>query len=64
MRIISQIVNLKDKKIIIITILMFYYKISWFYQDFKGENLWFLNLHSLYAVRILDLSKVAESYHL
>ena len=64
MRIISQIVNLKDKKIIIITILMFYYKISWFYQDFKGENLWFLNLHSLHAVRILDLSMVAESYHL
>ena len=24
---------------------MFYYEIPWFYQDFKNENLCFLNLH-------------------
>ena len=24
---------------------MFYYKISWFYQDFKSANLCFLNLY-------------------
>ena len=35
---------------------MFYYKIPWFYQDFKSENLCFLNLHSLHAARILELS--------
>ena len=35
---------------------MFYYEIPWFYQDFKSENLSFLNLYSVHAVRILDLS--------
>ena len=35
---------------------MFYYEIPWFYQDFKNENLCFLNLHSVHAARILDLS--------
>ena len=34
---------------------MFYYKISWFYEDFKGENLCALNLYSVQAARILDL---------
>ena len=35
---------------------MFYYEIQWFYQDLKGENLCFLNLYSVHAARILDLS--------
>ena len=35
---------------------MFYYKISWFYQNFKSENLCFLTLFSIHAVRIMDLS--------
>ena len=35
---------------------MFYYEIQWFYQDVKNENLCFLNLYSVHAVRILDLS--------
>ena len=35
---------------------MFYYEIPWFYQDFKNENLRFLNLYSVHAARILDLS--------
>ena len=35
---------------------MFYYEIQWFYQDFKSENLCFLNLYSVHAARILDLS--------
>ena len=35
---------------------MFYYEIPWFYQDFKSENLCFLYLYSVHAVRILDLS--------
>ena len=34
----------------------FYYKIPWFYQDFKSENFSFLNLHSVHAARILDQS--------
>ena len=34
---------------------MFCYKIQWFYQDFKSENLCFLNLYSVQAARILDL---------
>ena len=34
---------------------MFYYKIQWFHQDFKSENC-FLNMYSVQAVRILDLS--------
>ena len=33
-----------------------YYKIPWFYQDFNSENLSFLNLYSVHAARILDLS--------
>ena len=33
---------------------MLYYEIPWFYEDFKSENLCFLNL---YAERILDLSQ-------
>ena len=35
---------------------MLYYKILWFYQEFKSENLCFLNLYSVHVVRILDLS--------
>ena len=31
---------------------MFYYEIPWFYQDFKSENLCFLYLYSVHAVRI------------
>ena len=34
---------------------MFYYKIRWFHQDFKSENC-FLNMYSVQAARILDLS--------
>ena len=30
--------------------------IPWFYQDFKSENLCFLNLFSVHAARILGLS--------
>ena len=35
---------------------MCYYEILWFYQDFKKENLCFLNLYSVYAATILGLS--------
>ena len=35
---------------------MFYYKIPWFYQDFKSENLRFLNLHSVHAAKIRDVT--------
>ena len=35
---------------------MCYYEILWFYQDFKKENLCFLNLSSVYAATILGLS--------
>ena len=35
---------------------MFYYKTLWFYQDFKSENLCFLNMYSVHRVKILDLS--------
>ena len=35
---------------------MFYYKISWFYRDFKSEMCVFLNLHPVHAARILGLS--------
>ena len=31
---------------------MFHYKILWFYQDFKSENLPFLNLYSVQTARI------------
>ena len=34
---------------------MFYCQISWFYQDFKSENLCFLNLHSVRTAKMLDL---------
>ena len=34
---------------------MLYYKIRWFHQDFKSENLCFLILYSVHAARILDL---------
>ena len=34
---------------------MFHYEILWFYQDFKSENLCFLNLYPVHAVRILGL---------
>ena len=37
---------------------MFYYEIPWFYQDFKSKNLYFLNLYSVHAARILDLLEV------
>ena len=35
---------------------MFYYKTPFIYQDFKNENLDFLNLYSIHAVKILNLS--------
>ena len=35
---------------------MFYYDISWFYQDFESENLFFLNLYSVHTAKMLDLS--------
>ena len=35
---------------------IFDYEIPWFYQDFKSENLCFLNLNSVHAEGILDLS--------
>ena len=35
---------------------MLYCEIPWFYQDFKSENLCFLNLYSVHAARILGLS--------
>ena len=37
---------------------MFYYKIPWFQQDFKSEKSVFLNLYSVHAARVLDLSPV------
>ena len=66
-KIISKMVNLKTNKqtnkqkiTILIYLLnvyvMFYCKIQWVYQDFKSENLCFLNLYVRHAVRILDLS--------
>ena len=36
--------------------LIFYLEIQWFYQDFESENLRFLNLYSIHAARMLDLS--------
>ena len=35
---------------------IFDYEIPWFYQDFKSENLCFLNMNSVHAEGILDLS--------
>ena len=35
--------------------IMFYYKIQWFYQDFKSENLYFSNLYSVHVARIPGL---------
>ena len=35
---------------------MFYHEIPWTYQDFKSETLCFLNLYSVHAALILDLS--------
>ena len=35
---------------------MFYYEIPGFYEVFKSENLRLLNLYSVHAARILDLS--------
>ena len=35
---------------------IFDYVIPWFYQDFKSENLCFLNMNSVHAEGILDLS--------
>ena len=35
---------------------MFYYEIPWFNKILKGENLCSLNLYSVHAARILDLS--------
>ena len=35
---------------------MFYYEVSWFYQDFNGKNLCFLNLYLINAAKIQDLS--------
>ena len=36
--------------------IMFFCDIYWFYQDFKSGNLCFLNLYSVDAARILDLT--------
>ena len=48
----------KTKKKIIVHILQFSYNVyvTWLYQDFKSENLWFLNLFAVHAARILGLS--------
>ena len=60
-KIISKIVNHKKKKKLKFSYtvyniyVMFYYEIPWFYQDFKSENLCFLNLYSVHAAGILDL---------
>ena len=35
---------------------MFYYEVSWFYQNFNGKNLCFLNLYLINAAKIQDLS--------
>ena len=35
---------------------IFYSEIWWFYQDFKNENLSFLNLYSVHTATIQDLS--------
>ena len=35
---------------------MFCDEISWFYQDFKSENLFILNLHSVHTAKILSMS--------
>ena len=35
---------------------IFYSEIWWFYQDFKNENLSFLNLYSVHTAKIQDLS--------
>ena len=35
---------------------MFYYEIPWFYQDFKKQNMCFLNLYAVHPVRMLSLS--------
>ena len=36
---------------------MFYYKIQWFFQDFKSEYLCCLNLYSVHAARSRDLTQ-------
>ena len=35
---------------------MFYYKIPWFYQDFKNKSTCLSNLYSVQAARIVGLS--------
>ena len=35
---------------------MFYYKILWFHQDFKSENVFLLDLYSAHPAIILYLS--------
>ena len=35
---------------------MFYCETTWFYQNFKNENLCFLNVYSVLVARILHLS--------
>ena len=35
---------------------MFCYEIPWLYQDLKSENLCFLNLYSVHASRIQNLT--------
>ena len=56
--IISKIVNLRKKYFTILynVYVMFFEEIQWFYQDFKNENLYFLNVYFVHAARILDLS--------
>ena len=59
-KVISKTVDLKKKYSTILNIcnmsVMFYYKTPFIYQDFKNENLYFLNLYSIHAVKILNLS--------
>ena len=61
-KIISKIVNLKKKKkwqssyTVYDIYVVFYHEMPWFYQDLKSKNLYFLNLYSVHAARILHLS--------
>ena len=48
--------NLFHKSHIYNIYVMFYYETTWFYQNFKNENLCFLNQYSVDAARILHLS--------
>ena len=54
--------DLKKKKTILIynVYLMFYFKVPWLYQDFKIENLHFLNLYSVRTAKIVDHSLISN----